>query len=144
MANAFDVARYILDIHGPMSAMKLQKLAYYCQAWHLVWDEEQLFNESIEAWANGPVCTVLYDVHKGLFSVDSATFSAGRIQNLSDSEKETIHEVIGFYGDKSAQWLSDLTHQESPWLDARNELEPMARSSEKITTASMHEYYSGL
>ena len=29
-----DVAEYILRSRGEMTAMKLQKLVYYCQAWH--------------------------------------------------------------------------------------------------------------
>ena len=55
MSNVHDVAAMILNEQGAMTAMKLQKLVYYCQAWHLVWDEECLFPERIEAWANGPV-----------------------------------------------------------------------------------------
>ena len=31
--SAVDVAAYILDQKGPMTAMKLQKLVYYGQAW---------------------------------------------------------------------------------------------------------------
>ena len=42
MANVDDVAAYILNRQGPMTAMKLQKLCYYSQAWHLVWDSEPL------------------------------------------------------------------------------------------------------
>lgn len=42
MAGAIDVAAYILAQRGPMTAMKLQKLVYYSQAWHLVWEEEPL------------------------------------------------------------------------------------------------------
>lgn len=53
--TVFDVAEYILEQHGEMTSMKLQKLVYYCQAWHLAWSDEPLFRESIEAWANGPV-----------------------------------------------------------------------------------------
>jgi uncharacterized phage-associated protein len=32
MASALDVAQYILDSHGAMTTMKLQKLVYYAQA----------------------------------------------------------------------------------------------------------------
>lgn len=39
MATAFDVAQYILSKYGSMSAMKLQKLVFYSQAWSLVWDD---------------------------------------------------------------------------------------------------------
>lgn len=55
MATALDIAKYILDRRGPMTAMKLQKLVYYARAWSLVWDEKPLFRSRIEAWANGPV-----------------------------------------------------------------------------------------
>ena len=53
--SVLDVAASILKQHGPMSTWKLQKLCYYSQAWSLVWDEEPLFSEDIQAWAHGPV-----------------------------------------------------------------------------------------
>ncbi len=53
MASCLDVAEYILREMGPVTAMKLQKLVYYSQAWSLVWDEEPIFEEEIQAWANG-------------------------------------------------------------------------------------------
>ena len=55
MASVFDVAAYILERQGPMTTWKLQKLVYYSQAWSLVWDDDVLFPEEIEACANGPV-----------------------------------------------------------------------------------------
>lgn len=71
MVSVFDVAVSILEEHGPMTAMKLQKLVYYCQAWHLVWEGEPMFREEIQAWASGPVVPELYAAHKGLFKVSS-------------------------------------------------------------------------
>ena len=62
MVSAHDVAAYILRKQGPLSAMKLQKLVYYAQAWSTVWDDQPLFSEAVEAWANGPVVRELYDV----------------------------------------------------------------------------------
>ena len=69
MASVHDVAAAILERTGPIDTFKLQKLAYYCQAWHLVWDEEPLFKARIEAWANGPVVRALYDKHRGSYRV---------------------------------------------------------------------------
>ncbi len=34
MATAHDVAAAVLHELGPMTAMKLEKLVYYCQGWH--------------------------------------------------------------------------------------------------------------
>ncbi|WP_375339284.1 Panacea domain-containing protein [Planktothricoides raciborskii] len=55
MATVYDVAAYILTKKHPLTAVKLQKLLYYAQAWALVWDKKPLFPERIEAWVNGPV-----------------------------------------------------------------------------------------
>ncbi|NIY94641.1 Panacea domain-containing protein [Vibrio diazotrophicus] len=144
MATEFDVVKYILEELGEISAMKLQKLVYYSQAWSLVWDEEELFSEDFEAWANGPVLRSLYHEHRGLFKVNADTFSQGNKEELTEDQVETIDKVLEFYGDKSAQWLSNLTHKESPWKDARGTLEAMASSSEVITKGSMEEYYAAL
>src|SRR5438128_2146383 len=117
MASVLDVANYILGKRGPMTAMKLQKLAYYAQAWSLVWDERALFDEEVEAWANGPVVRALYEKHRGQFIVKD--IPGGAAEKLDKPALETIDAVLSTYGDKTSQWLSNLTHQESPWRDAR-------------------------
>lgn len=142
MANVNDVAAYILEKQGALSAMKLQKLAYYSQAWHLVWDDKSLFPERIEAWANGPVVRELYRQHRGSFTVTD--WPAGDPANLEESEIETINAVLDFYGDRPAAWLSELTHIEDPWNDARGDLPAGARCENQITDAAMAEYYGGL
>lgn len=140
MASAFDVAAYILGRAGSMTAMKLQKLVYYTQAWSLVWDEAPLFDERIEAWANGPVVPDLYDWHRGSYLLSTCT--RGHADDLNPEQRETVDAVLEHYGNKSSQWLSDLTHAEEPWKDARVGLAPGERGNCEITHASMMEYYS--
>lgn len=143
MANAIDVAAYILAKRGEMTAMKLQKLVYYSQAWALVWDEKPLFGEAIEAWANGPVCPALYARHKGQFIVKPGDVG-GNGESLVSSEKDTVDRVVAFYGDRSAAWLSDLTHSEPPWKNARGGKAPGERCDAEITHEAMAEYYGSL
>jgi uncharacterized phage-associated protein len=140
MATAHDVAAYILQKQGEMTAMKLQKLVYYSQAWSLVWDEEPLFNDRIEAWVNGPVVPALYQGHRGKFKVSD--WPEGDPSRLTPQQRETIDAVLDYYGKKSSQWLSDLTHREAPWLEAREGLEPGDPGKHVISHASMAEYYS--
>jgi uncharacterized phage-associated protein len=142
MAIVQDVANYILSKKGELPAMKLQKLVYYAQAWSLVWDDAPLFPEVIEAWANGPVTPDLYNQHKGLFSVSS--IASGNPKKLTSTQQETIDKVLEFYGDKTSQWLSDLTHQEDPWVNTRKGLAAGQRGDQEITPAAMAEYYSSL
>lgn len=144
MATAFDVAKHILDRLGPISAMKLQKLVYYSQAWSLVWDDVPLFENRIEAWANGPVVRDLYDAHKGLFEVRPDTFAHLAKETLTAEQVETIDTVLKAYGGKSSQWLSDQTHAEDPWRIAREGLADGERGDKEISLASMAEYYSSL
>jgi uncharacterized phage-associated protein len=142
MANVKDVAQYILDRIGPTSTWKLQKLVYYSQAWHSVWEDEPLFGARIEAWANGPVCLDLYEAHRGKFSVSKIL--GGDIRNLSSGERESIDVVIGHYGKYNGQQLSALTHNEPPWIDARQGLAPGERGNREISIEAMAEYYGSL
>lgn len=144
MATIFDVAKYITESMGEISAMKLQKLMYYSQAWNLVWEEEPLFTNDFQAWANGPVLPSLYARHRGQFKVDATLFADGDCNVLTAEQRANIDKVLGFYGEQTAQWLSNLTHQENPWLHARGELPAGASSEEIIPQADIHEYYSSL
>ena len=126
-----------------MSAMKLQKLCYYCQAWSLVWDDEPLFHENIEAWINGPVIPALYQKHKGIFKLDKNFFGDNH-STLTETQKETINTVCETYAKLNAQQLSDLTHNEAPYQIARKNLLPTERGHKIISLADMSEYYSSL
>lgn len=143
MVTSLDVANYILNKSGPMSAMKLQKLVYYSQAWSLVWDDTPLFDDRIEAWANGPVVPRLYAAHRMKFHV-SETDIPGDAQKLNPDQRDSVDAVIAHYGTKSPQYLSDLTHEEQPWRDARGDLKPGERGSTQITKSSMVEFYGSL
>lgn len=140
--SVHDVAAYILKKQGAMSAMKLQKLVYYSQAWSLVWDEKPLFKARIEAWANGPVCPLLYQAHRGQFTVSD--WALGDASNVKGKARDTVLGVLKFYSEKSAYWLSELTHRERPWKDARKGLPIQASCNREITHAAMAEYYGSL
>lgn len=142
MANVDDVAAYILLRHGRMDTWKLQKLAYYCQAWHLVWESRPLFRAQIQAWANGPVVPALYQRHRGTYEL--AKWPEGNASRLAEGEKSTVDAVLAFYGDKTGQWLSALTHDERPWRDARRGLAEGERGAREITLEAMAEYYGSL
>ena len=147
MTSVFDVAAYILRKKGPMTAMKLQKLVYYSQAWSLVWDDEPLFGERIEAWANGPVVPELYLAHRGRFKLakdDPCIAERSTRQALSRTQRETVDAVLEYYGGKPSHWLSEVTHVEDPWKDAREGLRPGERGNAEITPAAMAEYYGSL
>ena len=46
------------------SNMKLQKLLYYVQGFHIAVFNRPLFNEDIEAWMYGPVVPAVYEYYQ--------------------------------------------------------------------------------
>lgn len=144
MASVFDVASYILEKTGEISTMKLQKLCYYSQAWSLVWDDALLFPEEIQAWVNGPVVRELFNEHKGMFSVGSGDIPMGSCENLTDRQTETIDAVLDAYSGFTGAELSEMTHKDSPWQEARQGVPTMAYCDNVISTDSMAEFYSAI
>lgn len=144
MANILNVAQYVISKTGEITTLKLQKLVYYCQAWSLAWDGKPLFNEDFEAWANGPVNPRLFREHQGRFTIDEHFFDKYKYNGFTDDEKETMDIVINDLGEKDSQWLSDLTHSERPWKEARAGCLPGERCSNVISKEVMQDYYSGL
>lgn len=144
MVTCFDVAKYILTKMGKLTTVKLQKLVYYAQAWSLVWDDAPLFDERIEAWLNGPIVPDLYNLHRGKFSLKAEDLPSGNENNLTKNQKKSINIVLKDYGNKSSQWLSELTHLEEPWKKARKGLSPNERGNNEITLDSMAEYYTSI
>lgn len=142
--GVLDVAAYILKKYkkNTLTAMKLQKLVYYCQAWSLVWDDKPLFREDVEAWANGPVVRKLFESHRGQYFVND--ISKGDATKLNKNQIETIEAILKYYGNKDSFWLSNLTHTEDPWRNARKGIPDSSRGFNIISHADMAEYYSSL
>lgn len=141
-ANVFDVAAYVVGDQRRYSMIKLHTLVYYAQAWHLVWNEEPLFEARIEAWAGGPAVVLLY----GTSRYYEPMRLSGYEQRLRLAHKETIDKVVAFYGGWSTQKLTDLVQQERPWKEARSRAGagPGEVCSEEITVVEMAEYYEAI
>ena len=133
MATIFDTARFILEVCGKMSMMKLQKLCYYAQVWSLVWDDAPLFDEDFQAWRNGPICPELFARLEGKFSC-TADDIPGNSSMLNDIQRETLRLVLDHYGGKDMQWLSQLTRMEDPWKQAFSVSDKAIITKESIFT----------
>ena len=96
-----------------MSNMKLQKLLYYQQGFHLAYFGKPLFDEDMEAWMYGPVVPVVYEHYKvngskGIEPKEDEIL-------LSNKEEALFNEVYRIYGIYSATGLMNMTHSEMPW-----------------------------
>ena len=120
MANIFDVARYFLEEHGPMSSMKLQKLCFYAQFWSYGWLQKPLFENDFRAWTSGPVNEELYHFIKKQ-AYDGAVVTSDMLTDkgtaaLSVDEKMIADKILYDYGRKSAEELRRSSMMEYPWI----------------------------
>ena len=139
MLSCFDVAKYFLsqaseDAGDLISNLKLQKLVYYAQGFHLALYDTPLFPEAIEAWTHGPVVPVLYEYYK--------KYGAGAIDypndihfSIYDEETQSfLDEVYLVFGQFSAWKLRSMTQEEYPWKLA-------VQTNTEIYHKSLKEYF---
>ncbi len=143
MPSAYQVAQYIIGFsheHGdPISNLKLQKLLYYAQAWHLALYDAPLFGDPIEAWVHGPVVPSVYGEYK-MWSWRPIDVEPEE-EDFDSQARDHLDEVMDVYAGLSAYDLEKLTHQEDPWRNARGDLQPDAPSNNVISHEDMRDYY---
>ena len=118
--NAIDIAKKIVcktDVeHGDtISNLKLQKLLYYMQGFHLAFFGTPFFNESIVAWTYGPVVPVVFNEFKKFKkrAINPENYRDELV--LANEEQQMFDMVYGEYNRFSAVALMQMTHTEGPW-----------------------------
>lgn len=142
MADVRDVAAAIMDSVEECTTMKLQKLLYYCQGWHLAWCGVPLFDDDIEAWADGPVVRKVYNRHPGRRNLSAPWPGDGDVSRLSPNEAKSVRLVLDTYGNTPAEDLSTATHEETPWVVARGDHGSGERSNAVIGVGEMQDYFT--
>jgi uncharacterized phage-associated protein len=141
--SVIDVAKYILHKNSRCTTMKLERLCYYSQAWTLATTNEPLFPEDFRAWASGPVCMELFQLHKDTFVLHDKDLGEYNPEALSDEQREKIDVVLEDYWEWEPYELCEEVHQEKPWIEARVGLLPGDECETVISKESMRTYYVG-
>ncbi len=142
MHTAKEIAKYFLTLSDPkvgelISNLKLQKLCYYAQGFHLAIHDTRLFPEQIEAWTHGPVIRELYQAYKKHGDGVIPTPESFDISIYDKKTQELLDEVYSVYGQYSGWKLRNMTHEEPPWIEARE-------SGKPISIKSMKDYFKTL
>jgi len=140
MLTCVDVAKYFLaqideDIGDLISNLKLQKLVYYAQGFHLAIYDKPLFREKIYAWVHGPVVKELYYRYKEFGSGPIAQVKNVNFDIYDKKTKSLLDQVYMVFGQFSAWKLRNMTHEEPPWMEA-------AGHQGEISHSSMKHYFS--
>uniref|UniRef100_A0A6M3XW07 Antitoxin SocA-like Panacea domain-containing protein n=1 Tax=viral metagenome TaxID=1070528 RepID=A0A6M3XW07_9ZZZZ len=145
MVSAHDVAKLFLSWANRdgdlITNLKMQKLLYYAQVWHLVNFKVPLFSDKIEAWESGPAIPNIYHYFKDCGHSPINYEEIGNEEDVFSSDQlEYLHlfydKFIGF----SAHELVNMSHNELPWKDVFEKGEKFKIISHK----SMKEFYPKL
>lgn len=152
MATIHDIADYVISrlapAGAPLNQLKLQKLLYYIQAWHLANTGNPIVPGRFQAWIHGPVSREVFDrfrASKLLYSPMLPSDVRPEFNSevaLSDAERGFINEVLEAYGHLSGSQLESMTHNEEPWIEARRGYSPDARCEVEISESTMQRFYS--
>ena len=85
-----------------MTNMKLQKMLYYQQGFHLAYFGTPLFEEDIEAWMYGPVVPSVYEKYKGFGQQGIEPDRKQEFTFENEIEGSLFNEVCKVYGAYSA------------------------------------------
>lgn len=129
------IANCILDLADAegiqLSNLALQKVVYFCHAWHLVETGNPLVKTEFEAWTHGPVLQYLYRQFKSFedrpirgraTAMDPHSGKQKLVAYQIDSDTMSrVKRVVGFYGKMEPWDLVDMSHEKGgPWYEVWN------------------------
>lgn len=152
MINYDELASYIImkcnKDNKDISNKKLQKMVFYCQAYHIARYKEKLIDNEFEAWVHGAVLPVLYNDYscygyRNINIYNEEEYNNSR-NNLGEYLSDFLDRIIDKFSSLSANEIEDLNHNELPWQEARTGYAANENCNEVISEECIYNYYSQL
>jgi len=142
---------YVLEKRGQMSLLKLQKLLYFIEGYHLAYFSESLIDDDFEAWVHGPVSRKLYNQLKDISILHTEVNyvqgdeeelpSVTLNEHLTSEQIELVDNVLDLYAQESAFSLESITHQQAPWIETREGFASSERCEKVIPKEQIKSYF---
>ncbi|MBD8924189.1 DUF4065 domain-containing protein [bacterium] len=143
------IANYFLT-KSELTPKKIQKLVYYAYSWFIALYnnneneiENVLFSEIPEAWIHGPVFPSLYAKYKD-YNWNEVPINKDEMVFENDDLKSFLDDIWEKFGKFSADQLEYMTHQETPWINARKNISSFEPSNQKILLKDIFKFYNAL
>jgi uncharacterized phage-associated protein len=143
MIDSIDLCNIIIRKAGPMNQLKVQKLVYYYQAFHLVFFDVPVVEDEFVAGVHGPTSLkILKNYSRYSMDEDLKKKYSMRIDDPLSKDQETLlDEVLERYSPLASYQLEVLSHSELPWKEARGKCTFDERSDIPISLSTMKAYY---
>jgi uncharacterized phage-associated protein len=145
MHSATEVANWFVakaaESGDQITHLKVQKLLYYAEAWTQTLIGEELFPETLQAWAHGPVVPEVFQEFKEHAWKPLPVPDQEKIPEISDQAITILQQVFDTYGDLPAKTLEDMTHQDQPWIKARGNLSAEERCEAVIAKSEIQSFF---
>lgn len=134
-------------VHESMTHKKLQKLLYFSYGYYLATyndsvDElnDEMFENDFEAWVHGPVSPKIYNLYREA-GYSKISKDAGEPTILTDEIEKVLFVVLQKYKNQNGDELEKITHEQTPWLNARKDLLEIEPSSNPISSSDIYKYF---
>ena len=122
--RALDIASLFIQLANSLpndhiDNLKLNKLCYYAQGWHLAKFGEPLFTDAIQAWDYGPLIPEVYYTYRvcGKEPIQEPATDFDESE-LPRNVLSLLSEVYISYGKYTSAALIDMTHMVgTPWRE---------------------------
>ena len=142
------VIAYVFEKLEEVTPLMLQKLLYFIQGVYLALYGKPIFEEDCRAWVHGPVYPEVYDLFRDFKynPIDDARFALleGTVDVLTEEEKNVIDLVVNTFGMYGGKVLERITHNETPWKEARKGYGDSIPSSELLPKKRIMKYYMAI
>lgn len=140
-----DIADYFLCIvdresENLITPLKLQKILYYAQGYHLAIYDRELFPEDFQAWAHGPVNEKIYNKYKD-WGYQCIPKPNNTLKEFDEELIDFLNDIWATFGIYDGKYLEEQTHKEEPWILARKGYGPGMKCTVTISKDSMKQYF---
>ena len=121
--------------------LKVQKLLYYAEAWSQVLHNRELIDGEFQAWAHGPVIPEVFHEFKQYGWNPLPVPTQSELPDFPSDVQDVLSQVLDSYGELPAKTLENMTHNDAPWINAREGLDPEERCEKVMSKQEIKEFF---
>ena len=145
-SKLYNVALYIINKLEDITPLSLQKILYFSFGFSKKILNENLFDDTPEAWVYVPVYREIYDCfcYYKYNNINYSEILKDYDFRLTDEEKKYLDKMILMFGCYSGKILIEMSHRTDPWIKAREGLNKSESSGRVIDRQDINKFFDSV